>query len=151
MNRFARLGVAAMAVAAFAAFQPAQAQQGTPAETLTDIEQRLGFVPDFLTGLPEHGAASIWAMMKELELSQDTALSGKEKSLIGLAVAAQIPCHYCIHAYTQSAKAYGASDEEIGEAVAIAAYTRMGSTMLNGLETDMDRFRADIDRLVAGD
>jgi AhpD family alkylhydroperoxidase len=74
-------------------------------------------------------------------MNPKTALSNKEKELIGLAVAAQIPCPYCIYFHTESAKADGASDEEIKEAIAMSAITRHWSTVLNGSQIDMDAFK----------
>src|SRR5579871_5303910 len=59
-------------------------------------------------------------------------LDGKTKNLIGLAVAAQIPCEYCVYAHTKAAKAAGATDAQIKEAIATAALVRFNSTMLNG-------------------
>ena len=60
------------------------------------------------------------------------ALDGKTKQLIALGVAAQIPCAYCVAAHTKMAKAAGATDAEIKEAIAAAALVRFNSTMLNG-------------------
>src|SRR5690242_4719767 len=60
------------------------------------------------------------------------ALDGKTKNLIGLGVAAQIPCEYCVYAHTKAAKAAGATDAQIKEAIATAALVRFNSTMLNG-------------------
>ena len=61
--------------------------------------------------------------MKTLQLNPHTALPGRTKELVGLGVAAQIPCKYCIYAHTEFAKLNGASDAEVGEAVAMAALT----------------------------
>jgi AhpD family alkylhydroperoxidase len=60
------------------------------------------------------------------------ALDGKTKHLIALGVAAQIPCEYCVYAHTKAAKAAGATDAQIKEAIATAALVRFNSTMLNG-------------------
>ena len=60
------------------------------------------------------------------------ALDAKTKQLIGLAVAAQIPCAYCVFAHTKAAKAAGATDAQIREAIATAALVRFNSTMLHG-------------------
>ena len=60
------------------------------------------------------------------------ALDGKTKQLIALGVAAQIPCAYCVAAHTKMAKAAGATDAQIKEAIATAALVRFNSTMLNG-------------------
>jgi AhpD family alkylhydroperoxidase len=83
-------------------------------------------------------------------MSPNTALSGKNKSLIGLAVAAQVPCKYCVEADTQFARLQGATDAEIQEAVAMAALTRHWSTYLNGMQADEAQLRRDVDRLVKG-
>ena len=42
--------------------------------------------------------------------------------LIGLAVSSQIPCAYCIYADTADARIFGATDEEIKEAIMFAAH-----------------------------
>jgi AhpD family alkylhydroperoxidase len=60
------------------------------------------------------------------------ALDGKTKQLIALGVAAQIPCAYCVFAHIKAAKAAGATDTQIKEAIATAALVRFNSTMLNG-------------------
>ena len=68
----------------------------------------------------------------------------KEKALISLGVSAQIPCAYCVWEDTKSARDAGASDEEIGEAVAVSAVTRHWSTFFNGMALDFDQFKADL-------
>lgn len=60
------------------------------------------------------------------------ALDAKTKQLIALGVAAQIPCAYCVYATTKAARAAGATDAQIKEAIATAALVRFNSTMLNG-------------------
>ncbi|MBV8916182.1 MAG: carboxymuconolactone decarboxylase family protein [Acetobacteraceae bacterium] len=115
------------------------------AATYHDIEATLGRVPTFFKLFPEGGVAGAWAEFKSVQLSPATALSGKEKELIGLAVAAQIPCSYCIYFHTAAAKANGASDAEIREAVAMAAISRHWSTVLNGMQADLNGFKQETD------
>jgi AhpD family alkylhydroperoxidase len=67
---------------------------------------------------------------------------------MGLAVASQVPCRFCIIAHTEFAKLNGATDAEITEAIAMAAFTRDMSTMLNGMQIDETQFRKDVDHLV---
>ena len=86
--------------------------------------------------------------MKTLQLNPHTALPGRTKELVGLGVAAQVPCRYCIYAHTEFAKLNGASDAEVGEAVAMAALTRHWSTYLNGIQTDETKFRGEIAKVV---
>ena len=109
-----------------------------------------GYAPDFLREFPSEARAGAWKMLRDVQLSPATALSGKQKELVGLAVASQIPCRFCIIAHTEFAKLNGASDGEIKEAVGMASLTRELSTMLNGLQIDEGQFRRDVDRLVKG-
>jgi AhpD family alkylhydroperoxidase len=108
-----------------------------------DIEKTLGGVPAFVKQLPDSAVAGAWQEIKDVEFS-DTALPAKVKSLISLAVAAQIPCQYCIWADTRDAKQAGATDQEIAEAVTVAALTRHWSTIFNGLQVDFTQFKKDL-------
>jgi AhpD family alkylhydroperoxidase len=127
----------------------AYAQDAQAQATYRDIEQTLGSVPLFFKQLPESAIAGAWAEMKAFQLSPNTRLNGKTKELIGLAVAAQIPCQYCIYFHTAAAKANGASDEEVREAVAMAAVVRHWSTVLNGMQVDLTGFKRDTDSVLA--
>ncbi|MFO1107089.1 MAG: carboxymuconolactone decarboxylase family protein [Amaricoccus sp.] len=106
-----------------------------------EIAKTMGGVPDFVKLFPKVGIAGAWAETRDLELSDKTALTPKEKSLISLAVAAQIPCQYCIWLDTVSARKAGATDEDIAEAVAMAALARHWSTVFNGLQIDFATFK----------
>jgi AhpD family alkylhydroperoxidase len=85
-----------------------------------------------------------WQDYQAVFNNPDAALAAKTKQLIGLGVAAQIPCPYCIYAHTVLAKKAGASEQEIKEAISAAAETRKLSTMLNGMQYDMDKFKAQV-------
>ena len=113
-----------------------------------DMQATLGMVPSFFKAFPEAGIAGAWDEFKTVQLSNTTKLDGKTKQLIGLAVSAQIPCVYCIYFHTQAAKANGATDEEIREAVAMAAITRHWSTELNGMQIDLAAFKAETDAVL---
>ena len=63
-------------------------------------------------------------------------------------MAAQIPCQYCIYFHTAVAKANGATDQEIGEAVAMAAIARHWSTVLNGMQIDLATFKGETDAVL---
>lgn len=123
---------------------PAAADDAATAAALAEMEAAFGAVPTFVREMPKSAVAGAWAELRDVELSDQTALSPKVKSLISLAVAAQIPCDYCIWSDTNSARAAGATDEEIAEAVTMAALTRHWSTIFNGLQVDMDTFKAEL-------
>lgn len=109
-----------------------------------DVQKTFGGVPSFLNGIPDAALAGYWQEEKNLELSDKTALPPKVKALISLAVASQIPCSYCIWSDTQTAKQMGATEAEIGEAVAMAGLTRNTSTLLNGLQVDFNQFKKEM-------
>ena len=104
--------------------------------------------PKFLTETyPEHALQSALEARGVLE-GEGAALEAKTRELIALGVAAQIPCAYCAYAHTKKARAQGASEAEIREAVATAATVRQWSTVLNGMQYDLDAFKAEYDKLV---
>ncbi len=127
---------------------PAFAQDAGAQAAYRDIEQTLGLVPGFFKAFPQSGIAGAWSEFKTLQLNPDTRLDNKTKQLIGLAVSAQIPCQYCIYFHTAVARANGATEAEISEAVAMAAMTRHWSTVLNGLEIDLASFRKETDTVL---
>jgi AhpD family alkylhydroperoxidase len=114
-----------------------------------DIKKTLGLVPSFLKAFPEEAIAAAWDEYKGTELNPGSALPGKVKELIGLAVAAQIPCRYCIYFHTEAARLNGADSREVKEAVVMASITRKWSTILNGQQTDEAAFRAGMDKIFA--
>ncbi len=119
------------------------------AETYKDIEKTLGLVPKFFLLFPEEGIAGAWSEFKGLQLNPYTSLKGKQKELIGLAVAAQIPCDYCIYFHRAAGKLNGATDREIQEAIAVAAMARHWSTLFHGMQLNLATFRSDADQMLA--
>lgn len=144
-----KTGLLALAAAALLTVTPARAEDASATAAYKDIQATLGSVPDMFKTLPDVAVAGAWAEIKGVQLNPNTALNGKTKELMGLAVAAQIPCQYCIYFHTLAAKANGASDEEIKEAVAMAAIVRHWSTMLNGSQVDFATFKKQTDELLA--
>jgi AhpD family alkylhydroperoxidase len=112
-----------------------------------DIEATFGMVPSFMKAFPTAGISGAWKEMKSLQLNPNTAIPGQYKELIGLAVAAQIPCHYCTYFHTEAARMNGASDEQIKEAVAMSAITRHWSTVLNGSQIAPADFQREADQI----
>ena len=126
--------------------QPSANIQDT--QTLKDVEATFGFVPQWIKQVPAALLPSFWMTLKNFQMSDQTALDKKTKELVGLAVAAQIPCEYCVMFHTEVARMNGASDQEIREAIGMAAVTREASTLLNGMAIDKAQFRRDLDRMV---
>jgi AhpD family alkylhydroperoxidase len=133
------LPLAALPALAQSAATPAQAAH---AATLKEIEGAFGQVPVFMKQYPPAALAGAWAQYKGL-YGPDRAIPAKYQSLISLAVAAQIPCAYCIAMDTQSARKAGATDKEINEAIAVAAMTRHWSAVFYGMQVDLAQFKRD--------
>lgn len=112
-----------------------------------DIEATFGMVPSFFRAFPNAGISGAWREMKALQMNPNTAIPGQYKELIGLAVAAQIPCHYCTYFHTEAAKLSGASEEQVKEAIAMSAITRHWSTVLNGSQIDSAEFHRQADQI----
>lgn len=138
----------ALALGAAAVTTIATAQDMGSQAAYRDIEQTLGMVPTFFKLFPEVAVPGAWAEFKTLQLNPATKLNGKTKELIGLAIAAQVPCQYCVYFHTAAAKANGATDEEIREAVAMAAVVRHWSTVLNGMQVDLAAFKQETDTVL---
>src|SRR5881392_2151505 len=102
------------AAASARAAEPASKNSAAVTAARADISKTLGFVPQFFLKLPDEMLPGAWEEMKTLQMNPHTALNGRTKELIGLAVAAQIPCRYCIAAHIEFAKLNGASETEIG-------------------------------------
>ena len=139
----------AASVGALFAMAPAKAEDASATTAYKDIQATLGSVPDMFKALPDVAVAGAWAEIKGVQLNPNTALDGKTKELMGLAVAAQIPCQYCIYFHTEAARLNGASDEEIKETIAMAAIVRHWSTMLNGSQIDFATFKQQTDDVFA--
>jgi AhpD family alkylhydroperoxidase len=136
------LGLAAALVAGLTV--AAQADDALEAAK-ADIAATFGPEATELTVLPEAFLASTWAQERAWLVDNKATIPPKYRALIGLAVSSQIPCAYCIYADTSDAKVFGATDEEIKEAIMFGALTREWSTILNGNMVDLDAFKKAID------
>ena len=65
---------------------------------------------------------------------KEGALTAREKSLIALAVSHTEKCPYCIDAYTSSCLEKGADEEQMMEAVHVAAAIKGGATLVFGVQ-----------------
>lgn len=98
---------------------------------------------------PEHALNAV--LQADGMLMGDAAkLDTKTRELIALGVAAQIPCAYCVYVHNKKARALGATEAEVREAVATAAHVRHWSTVLNGMAYDLASFKAEVDRMDFG-
>jgi alkylhydroperoxidase/carboxymuconolactone decarboxylase family protein len=68
------------------------------------------------------------------EVFKEGALTQREKALIALGVAHAVQCPYCIDAYTQDTLEKGCSEQEMMEAVHVAAAIKGGAALVHGVQ-----------------
>ncbi|MFT4663088.1 MAG: alkylhydroperoxidase/carboxymuconolactone decarboxylase family protein [Ulvibacter sp.] len=68
------------------------------------------------------------------EVFKEGALTEREKALIALAVAHSEACPYCIDAYSADCLKKGADEEQMMEAVHVAAAIKSGATLVNSVQ-----------------
>src|SRR5579871_628754 len=94
------------------------------------MEQRLYPVPSKELSQKRKGLApEIYAAFQSFSqrVFTDGALPSKTKELIAVAVALVTQCPYCIRSHTKRASMKGASEQEIMEAIWVAAEMRAGA------------------------
>ncbi len=113
------------------------------ADVEADIAATMGLVPSFFDAMPDDVIEPEWDIFKRMTFGE-TAIPNKYKELLGVAVHSVTHCRYCILFHEEAAKLFGATDEEIQEAVHYAKYTIGWSTYLNGMRVDYDEFAAEL-------
>ena len=115
-------------------------------QAINEIKESFGFVPTFIKHFPDEYLVSEWDLQKRLSL-EENLIPNKYKELMGLSVAAVTRCRYCTYYHTVAAKLFGATDEEIEEAM---HFTKQGiglSAYINGLQLDYEQFKQEVDRI----
>ena len=126
---------------------PCLTAQSDSEKTMKEIKTALGTFPSFMEAVPDAMLSNSWAHFTNYALPE-TVIPPKYMELIKLAVAAQIPCQYCVYAHTVNAKASGATDQEVKEAVMHSAWVRHWSTVVNGAGLDFEEFKKEYDEIM---
>ena len=116
------------------------------AEVEREMRNTVGIVPSFFKSIPEEFLDYEWELFKRIELGQ-TLIPNKYKELMGVALHSETKCHYCTLFHTEAAKLFGASDEEIEEAVHYAKMSLGWSAYLNGMRQDYDQFNQELQQI----
>jgi AhpD family alkylhydroperoxidase len=74
-------------------------------------------------------------------------IPNKYKELIGVALHSETKCRYCTLFHTEAARLFGATENEIQEAVHFAKMSVGWSTYLNGIQQDYDEFKQELQRI----
>ena len=118
----------------------------TRAEVEADMRETLGLVPTFFSRIPDELLEPEWAIFKRLELGE-TLIPNKYKELMGVALHSETKCSYCTLFHTEAAKLFGATDEEIQEAVHYAKASLGWSAYLNGIQQDPQQFAEELTQI----
>ncbi len=108
-----------------------------------DIEKTLGKVPAFFKLVPDRSLELEWNLFKTVQLGE-SPIPNKYRELIGVAISAVTKCRYCSFFHTEVAKLFGATEDEIEDAVHYAKSTAGWSAYLNGMQLDYDQFKKEL-------
>ena len=117
-------------------------------EVYQEIESLFGLVPTFMQKVPDDTLESEWDLMRKMVVEEKN-IPHKYKELIGIAISAATKCQYCLFFHTQLAILFGASSEEIEEAVHYAKNSSSWSTYLHGLDIDLNDFKQEVKQMCA--
>ena len=117
------------------------------ADVHAEMKELLGEVVPFIDLVPDQFIDSEWDLVKRLQLGE-TLIPNKYKELMGLAVSAATRCRYCALFHTEAAKLFGATDDEVEEAMHYTKLVSGWSTYINGMQVDYDEFKAQVNRVV---
>jgi AhpD family alkylhydroperoxidase len=115
----------------------------TRQQVYDEIEETFGVVPSMFKALSDSTLELEWQLFKRVQL-EEGAIPNKYRELIGLAISGVTKCHYCAFYHTEVAKLFGATDEEIEDALHYAKSSAGWSTYINGLQLDFDQFKDEI-------
>jgi AhpD family alkylhydroperoxidase len=115
-------------------------------EVEQEIRETMGLVPSFLNSIPDEFLPAEWSLFKALELGE-TKIPNKYKELMGVALHSATRCRYCILFHTEAAKLFGATEDEIQEAVHYSKMSLGWSAYINGIQQDYDQFAEELSQI----
>jgi AhpD family alkylhydroperoxidase len=115
----------------------------TRKEVYKEIKETLGLVPTMFKSIPDSSLELEWKLFKQVQL-EESPIPNKYRELIGLAIAGVTKCRYCAFYHTEVAKLFGATDEEIENALQYAKTSAGWSTYINGMQLDFEKFKDEI-------
>jgi AhpD family alkylhydroperoxidase len=115
----------------------------TRKEVYKEIEETFGLVPSMFKAIPDASLELEWQLFKRVQL-EEGPIPNKYRELIGLAIAGVTKCRYCAFYHMEVARLFGATEEEIEDALHFAKSTAGWSAYVNGLQLDFDEFKDEI-------
>jgi AhpD family alkylhydroperoxidase len=109
-------------------------------DVFKEIEEMFGLVPSMFKELPDSSLELEWHLFKKVQFDNGP-IPNKYRELIGLGISSVTKCKYCIFFHTELAKLYGATQEEIEDALHYAKSSVGWSTYISGHQIDFDQFK----------
>ena len=121
---------------------------GVVAEVFADIRvtKKLDFVPAFWRTLATQPTLLqlVWSNLKTLmhpeSVGRRSALEPSVREMIALAVSASNGCSYCVNSHTAALAKLGATQETVGEVLAVAGLFNMTNSLADGYQIEPDVF-----------
>lgn len=115
----------------------------TRQEVYKQIEETLGVVPTMFKSIPDSALELEWKLFKQVQLDE-SAIPNKYRELIGLAISGVTKCRYCAFYHTEVARLFGATDQEIEDALHYAKTSAGWSAYVNGMQLDFEQFKDEV-------
>jgi len=112
-------------------------------QTVKEIENTFGSVPEFFRNTPQDVLTQMWPIMRKYGIGE-SVIPQKYREMMALAAAATMKCPYCQTFHRENAKMFGASEAELNELAAIVAHTSFWSSILHTQNYDMNRFMKEL-------
>ena len=95
--------------------------------------------------LPQFRRAEVWRLPLQSPVSIRMGVMFAE--LMGVAMHSETKCRYCVLFHTEAAKLFGATDDEVEEAVHYAKMSLGWSAYINGMQIDYDEFAKELGQI----
>jgi AhpD family alkylhydroperoxidase len=112
-----------------------------------EIKETLGTVPAVLDWVPDEILEAEWRLLRR-SFVDESLIPPRYRALMGVAVAAALRCPSSIRMHTALARAQGASEAELAEAVHHAAFVAGWSTRVSGFELGAAVLEAEVTQII---
>jgi AhpD family alkylhydroperoxidase len=115
-------------------------------ETVKEIEQTFGILPEFFKNTPKDILPQMWPLFKKYQIGE-SAIPQKYREMMMLAAAAATKCPYCQTYHKEVSKMWGATEEELNELAVVVGQTAFWSNVLHTQNYDYDTFVKELEQI----
>jgi AhpD family alkylhydroperoxidase len=115
-------------------------------ETVKEIEQTFGILPEFFKNTPKDILPQMWPLFKKYQIGE-SAIPQKYREMMMLAAAAATKCPYCQTYHKEVSKMWGATEEELNELAVVVGQTSFWSNVLHTQNYDYNTFVKELEQI----